>query len=78
MPVQQGPSPPNIIPPPPLPPLGEGRVHQCLRNKRKELSESCRKEELLLEEKEVSVKGGGGRCGGLPQGGAAAGGEGGA
>ncbi len=33
---------------------GEGRVHKCLRDKRKELSEECRKEELLLEEKEAT------------------------
>eukprot|EP00798_Chlamydomonas_sp_ICE-L_P019976 gene19976-26687_t len=31
---------------------GEGRVHTCLRNVRKNLTEPCRKEELLLEEKE--------------------------
>eukprot|EP00798_Chlamydomonas_sp_ICE-L_P010489 gene10489-8455_t len=31
---------------------GEGRVHKCLRDNRKKLSESCRKEEMLLEEKE--------------------------
>eukprot|EP00798_Chlamydomonas_sp_ICE-L_P015210 gene15210-21287_t len=31
---------------------GEGRIHTCLREKRKELSEPCRKEELALEEKE--------------------------
>ncbi|KAJ9518654.1 hypothetical protein QJQ45_018663 [Haematococcus lacustris] len=29
---------------------GEGRVHQCLRAHRNQLSEDCRKEELLLEE----------------------------
>ena len=38
--------------------VGEGRVHQCLRSKRKQLSEACRKEELLLEEKEVRGEGG--------------------
>ncbi len=32
---------------------GDGRVHKCLRENRKKLSESCRKEELLLEEKEA-------------------------
>ena len=42
-------------PSPPLPPAGEGRVHKCLRDNRKQLSDTCRKEELLLEEKEVSV-----------------------
>lgn len=31
---------------------GEGRVHKCLRDNRKKLSSSCRKEELLLEETE--------------------------
>ncbi|MEW5299471.1 MAG: hypothetical protein WDW36_002486 [Sanguina aurantia] len=31
---------------------GDGRVHRCLREKRKQLSERCRAEELLLEEKE--------------------------
>lgn len=31
---------------------GDGRVHKCLREKRKQLSERCRAEELLLEEKE--------------------------
>lgn len=31
---------------------GEGRVHQCLRDNRKQLSEKCRAEELKLEEKE--------------------------
>mmetsp|Transcript_34914 Transcript_34914/g.77608 ORF Transcript_34914/g.77608 Transcript_34914/m.77608 type:complete len:994 (-) Transcript_34914:752-3733(-) len=31
---------------------GEGRVHKCLRDNRKKLSDTCRKEELLLEEKE--------------------------
>ena len=35
--------------------LGEGRVHKCLRDNRKQLSDACRKEELLLEEKEVRV-----------------------
>eukprot|EP00798_Chlamydomonas_sp_ICE-L_P014061 gene14061-20002_t len=29
---------------------GEGRVHECLRQNRKGLSEGCRREELLLEE----------------------------
>ncbi|GFH23194.1 uncharacterized protein HaLaN_20773, partial [Haematococcus lacustris] len=29
---------------------GEGRVHKCLRDNRKKLSEKCRAEELLLEE----------------------------
>ncbi|KAG2452551.1 hypothetical protein HYH02_002788 [Chlamydomonas schloesseri] len=32
---------------------GEGRVHKCLRDNRKKLSDTCRKEELLLEEKEA-------------------------
>eukprot|EP00197_Chlamydomonas_leiostraca_P010927 CAMPEP_0202884756 /NCGR_PEP_ID=MMETSP1391-20130828/41312_1 /ASSEMBLY_ACC=CAM_ASM_000867 /TAXON_ID=1034604 /ORGANISM="Chlamydomonas leiostraca, Strain SAG 11-49" /LENGTH=982 /DNA_ID=CAMNT_0049567983 /DNA_START=167 /DNA_END=3115 /DNA_ORIENTATION=+ len=32
---------------------GEGRVHKCLRDNRKKLSEQCRAEELLLEEKEA-------------------------
>ncbi|KAL6765625.1 hypothetical protein V8C86DRAFT_2455787 [Haematococcus lacustris] len=32
---------------------GEGRVHQCLRAHRNQLSEDCRKEELLLEELEA-------------------------
>jgi len=32
---------------------GEGRIHDCLRNHRKGLSEECRKEELLLEEMEA-------------------------
>jgi Golgi apparatus protein 1 len=39
---------------PSLPSAGEGRVHKCLRENRKELSEACRKEELLLEEKEAT------------------------
>jgi Golgi apparatus protein 1 len=33
---------------------GDGRVHKCLRDQRKELTEACRKEELLLEEKEAN------------------------
>ncbi|GFR44890.1 hypothetical protein Agub_g6234 [Astrephomene gubernaculifera] len=33
---------------------GEGRVHKCLRDNRKKLSDSCRREELLLEEKEAN------------------------
>lgn len=33
-------------------PPGEGRVHKCLRDNRKKLSDTCRKEELMLEEKE--------------------------
>jgi len=37
---------PNVDP-------GEGRIHECLRNHRKELSEACRKEELVLEEMEA-------------------------
>jgi len=32
---------------------GEGRVHECLRGKRDQLSDSCRKEELFLEELEA-------------------------
>lgn len=32
---------------------GEGRVHECLRAHRTQLSDSCRKEELLLEEMEA-------------------------
>lgn len=32
---------------------GDGRVHECLRSHRDKLSESCRKEELLLEEEEA-------------------------
>ncbi|KAG1660746.1 hypothetical protein FOA52_010620 [Chlamydomonas sp. UWO 241] len=32
---------------------GEGRVHKCLRDNRKKLSEMCRKEELRLEETEA-------------------------
>lgn len=32
---------------------GEGRVHECLRSHRTQLSDSCRKEELLLEEMEA-------------------------
>ncbi len=36
------------------PPAGEGRVHKCLRDNRKKLSDSCRREELLLEEKEAN------------------------
>ncbi|GAX78146.1 hypothetical protein CEUSTIGMA_g5588.t1 [Chlamydomonas eustigma] len=32
---------------------GEGRVHACLRINRKQISEGCRKEELLLEEQEA-------------------------
>ncbi|KAJ9517943.1 hypothetical protein QJQ45_004245 [Haematococcus lacustris] len=32
---------------------GEGRVHQCLRAHHNQLSEDCRKEELLLEELEA-------------------------
>ena len=32
---------------------GEGRVHDCLRSKRQQLSDNCRKEELLLEEQEA-------------------------
>ena len=36
------------------PRAGEGRVHKCLRDNRKKLSESCRKEELLLEQKEAT------------------------
>ncbi len=32
---------------------GEGRVHECLRAKRSQLSESCRREELRLEEAEA-------------------------
>jgi len=35
-------------------PAGQGQVHKCLREHRKQLSENCRKEELLLEEKESS------------------------
>lgn len=37
---------PNIEP-------GEGRVHDCLRKNRKNLSDQCRKEELLLEQQEA-------------------------
>ncbi|GLI58992.1 hypothetical protein VaNZ11_000814 [Volvox africanus] len=33
---------------------GEGRVHKCLRDNRKKLTEACRREELLLEEKEAN------------------------
>lgn len=33
---------------------GEGRVHKCLREHRKQLSDACRREELLLEEKEAN------------------------
>ncbi|KAG1656262.1 hypothetical protein FOA52_011910 [Chlamydomonas sp. UWO 241] len=33
---------------------GEGRVHKCLRDNRKKLSETCRKEELRLEEIEAN------------------------
>lgn len=29
-------------------------MHKCLRDNRKQLSENCRKEELLLEEKEAT------------------------
>jgi len=32
---------------------GEGRIHECLRSHRMELSPECRKEELLLEEMEA-------------------------
>ena len=32
---------------------GEGRVHDCLRSKRQQLTDNCRKEELLLEEQEA-------------------------
>ncbi|GFR46876.1 hypothetical protein Agub_g8517 [Astrephomene gubernaculifera] len=32
---------------------GEGRMHECLRAHRTELSDSCRREELLLEEQEA-------------------------
>ncbi|KXZ55868.1 hypothetical protein GPECTOR_2g1419 [Gonium pectorale] len=32
---------------------GEGRVHECLRKHRTQLSDACRKEELLLEEQEA-------------------------
>lgn len=32
---------------------GEGRVHNCLREHRSQLSEACRREELLLEELEA-------------------------
>ncbi|KAG2445817.1 hypothetical protein HXX76_000421 [Chlamydomonas incerta] len=32
---------------------GEGRMHECLRSHRSELSDTCRKEELLLEEQEA-------------------------
>ncbi|EFJ50582.1 hypothetical protein VOLCADRAFT_103797 [Volvox carteri f. nagariensis] len=33
---------------------GEGRVHKCLRDNRKKLTDACRREELLLEEKEAN------------------------
>ncbi|EFJ50973.1 hypothetical protein VOLCADRAFT_103617 [Volvox carteri f. nagariensis] len=32
---------------------GEGRVHECLRSHRANLTEACRREELLLEEEEA-------------------------
>ena len=32
---------------------GEGRIHECLRSQRMQLSPECRKEELLLEEMEA-------------------------
>ncbi|KAG2498297.1 hypothetical protein HYH03_003558 [Edaphochlamys debaryana] len=32
---------------------GEGRMHECLRSHRAQLSDSCRREELLLEEQEA-------------------------
>ena len=34
---------------------GEGRVHECLRSHRDELGDTCRKEELLLEEQEAET-----------------------
>ncbi len=34
-------------------PAGEGRVHKCLREHSKELSENCRREELRLEQSEM-------------------------
>ncbi|PNH09949.1 Golgi apparatus protein 1 [Tetrabaena socialis] len=34
---------------------GEGRVHECLRSHRTELSDTCRREELLLEEHEADT-----------------------
>ncbi len=36
-----------------VPSPGEGRVHNCLREHRSQLSEACRREELLLEELEA-------------------------
>ena len=35
--------------------IGEGRVHECLRSHRDELGDTCRKEELLLEEQEAET-----------------------
>ncbi len=32
---------------------GDGRMHACLRKNRKELSDACRREELLLEQTEA-------------------------
>lgn len=32
---------------------GEGRVHACLREHRKDLSDGCRREEMLLEQQEA-------------------------
>lgn len=32
---------------------GEGRVHACLREHRRELSDACRREEMILEQQEA-------------------------
>lgn len=62
-PHTQPPSPPQTHthphtqrpPPPHTPhtPTGEGRVHACLRQHRKEISPGCRAEEMLLEQQEA-------------------------
>ena len=33
--------------------VGEGRVHACLREHRKEISDGCRREEMILEQQEA-------------------------
>lgn len=33
--------------------VGEGRVHACLREHRKQISDGCRREEMILEQQEA-------------------------